>query len=234
MSTRHNFTPFLQPTNVSCTQTATAILLSHYEPSVTPDTVLAQSGANKEFGSSMQQLATYCIDQGYSVEMRSFDSLILDFTWSSLLPKDLIAKLELIKDVRNVASLGPDMTRHYIEEYITFIRRGGQLVIHPYPTVGSIGKLLAEGPICVAVNYTTMSGDGHSTNVGLRESQPNELDNDVTTHAILVYGQDEDGNFLIADPWGNPATRTLAPDQLIASIMAAQWLCDNIFFRIIK
>lgn len=210
------------------------MLLSHYGSSVTPDKILAQSGTSEEFGSSMQQLAIYCIEQDYKVEMYSFDSLILDFTWTSLSPDDLITKLEKIKNTRDVASLGKNLTRQYIEEYIDFVHKGGKLIIKPYPTIELISSLLTEGPICVAVNHPTMSGDGHNTSIGLRTSEQNDLENEITTHAILLYGQDTAGNFLAADPWGSPAKRVLTPDQLIASIMAAQWLCDDMLFRIVR
>lgn len=237
MTIKHAFTPLLQPTNNSCTQTATAMLLSHYDLDVSLDQLIENapvqlSDDGNEAGSSMQQLAIYCIDQDYNVELFSFDSLILDLSWQDLPNEQLIGKLEAIKDVRNVASLGGRFTRQYIEEYISFLQKGGALVIKPYPTTELIKELLAEGPICVAVNHTTMQGTGHTKNIGLREDVQDDTENDVSTHVILVYGIDENDNFLVSDPWGAPQENVLAPDQLIASIMAAQWLCDNLLFRI--
>lgn len=229
---KHDFTPELQPTNVSCTQATTAMLLSHYDSKYSVARVLADSPADKEFGSTMQQLATYCIKQGYNVEMFSFDARILDFTWSGLSREELVAKLERVKSVRNIESLGKQLTEQYVADYIEFLNKGGKLYIDPYPTRELLVRLVNEGPICVAVNFTTLLGTGHSKNVGLRASQQDDLDNEVTTHAVLVYGQDDDGNFLLADPWGEPQFNVATSDQLIASIMAAQWLCDNIIFRV--
>lgn len=228
---KHDFVSELQPTNVSCTQTATAMLLSHYDTKYNVASILQQA-PTEDFGSSMQQLATYCIDQGYDVEMYSFDARILDFTWSGLPDNELIEKLESVKIIRNVESLGSELTRQYIEEYIEFIRKGGKLIIQPFPTRDLLTRLVTEGPVCVAVNFTTLLGTGHSKNIGLRASEHDEFDNDVTTHAVLVYGQDDDGNFLFSDPWGNPQLNSATSDQLIASVMAAQWLCDDIIFRI--
>ena len=208
------------------------MLLSHYDSKYSVARVLADSPADKEFGSTMQQLATYCIKQGYNVEMYSFDARILDFTWSGLSREELVAKLERVKSVRNIESLGKQLTEQYVADYIEFLNKGGKLYIDPYPTRELLVRLVNEGPICVAVNFTTLLGTGHSKNVGLRASQQDDLDNEVTTHAVLVYGQDDDGNFLLADPWGEPQFNVATSDQLIASIMAAQWLCDNIIFRV--
>lgn len=235
----YDFTPELQPTNNSCTQTATAMLLSHYDKTFNVAKIIADAAVQKnengdDFGSSMQQLAVYCIEKGYKVEMYSFDALILDFTWADLSNEDLLEKLEKIKDVRDVASLGKQFTKQYIEEYIDFVSKGGSLIIKPFPTKELLVELLQQGPLCVAVNYTTMQGTGHAKNTGLRADVQDDLENDITTHVVLVYGQDEDGNFMISDPWGDPQQNVLSSDQLIASIMAAQWLCDNILFRIIK
>lgn len=229
----HNFIPALQPTNVSCTQTATAMLLSHYDPEYNVDRVLSDS-PTEDFGSSMQRLATYCLEKGYDVELYSFDARILDFTWADLSPTQLIEKLEKIKDVRNVDNLGKELTKQYIEEYIDFVEKGGSLRIQPYPTREFLVKLVTEGPVCVAVNFSTLLGTGHSKNNGLRSSDPDELDNEITTHAVLLYGQNDKGDFLISDPWGKPQLNVVSSDQLIASIMAAQWLCDNILFRIVR
>jgi hypothetical protein len=239
MTTQHTFTPQLQPTNNSCTQTATAMLLSHYDNQTTVDAVLADAHVQKldtgeDAGSSMQQLAIYCLDQGYKIEMYSFDSLILDFSWIGLNKDELLRRFEKIKDIRSVDSLGKKFTHQYVEEYIKFIQKGGSLIIQPYPTKELLTDLIQQGPICVAVNYTTMMGVGHSRNIGLRKDIKDDLENNISTHAILVYGQDEGGDFLISDPWGAPQQNTLSSDQLIASIMAAQWLCDNVFFRVIK
>lgn len=228
---KHDFVSELQPTNVSCTQTSTAMLLSHYDVEYNVTRIL-QSSPTEDFGSSMQQLAIYCIDQGYDVEMYSFDARILDFTWSNLSNDKLVEKLKKIKAVRNVESLGKKLTQQYVEEYIDFIKKGGKLNIQPYPTRELLTQLVTEGPLCVALNFTTLLGTGHSKNVGLRTSEHDDLDNDVTTHAVMVYGLDDNNNFLLSDPWGNPQLNIATSDQLIASIMAAQWLCDNILFRI--
>jgi hypothetical protein len=228
----HSFVAELQPTNISCTQTATAMLLSHYDAKYNVTHVL-KDFPNMAHGSSMQELAIYCLNQGYKVEMHSFDARILDFTWGDL-PDDLLAnKLEKIKSVRDIDSLGKELTTQYIEQYIELVRKGGKLRIKPYPTRELLVQLIKEGPVCVALNYTTLLGSGHSKNVGLRKSEQDDLDNNVTTHAVLVYGQNADGNFLISDPWGKPQSNVVTSDQLISSIMAAQWLCDNILFRIV-
>lgn len=237
MTIQHSFTPLLQPTNYSCTQTATAMLLSYYNPDINLGAIIQDAPVQllddgSAAGSSMQQLATYCLDQGYGVELYNFDSLLLDLSWGNLSTGELIQKLLLVKDTRSIASLGKKFTEQYIEEYITFIQKGGSLIIKPYPTRELIKKLLIEGPICVAVNYTTMQGTGHTKNSGLRKDIQDDTENDVSTHVILLYGIDENDNFLICDPWGDPQSNVLSSDQLIASIMATQWLCDNSFFRL--
>lgn len=229
----HDITSELQPTNVSCTQTATAMLLSHYDEKFNVARVL-QDVPTQDFGSSMQELAIYCIKQGYEVEMYSFDTRILDLSWAGLSDNDLVMKLEKVKYVRNIDSLGKTFTEQYVEDYIQFIKNGGSLSILPYPNSDLLRRLVREGPICVAVNYTTLYGAGHTRDMGLRKSVQDDLENGITTHAIVVYGENDSGEFLISDPYGDPKKSTVTSDQLIASIMAAQWLCDNMLFRIVK
>lgn len=236
MSVKHDYNLILQPTNVSCTQTATAMMLSHYDKTVNLTEILektvSKDESGEETGSSMQQLGTYCLDQGYDVELYSFDSLILDLSWSQMPSSQLIEKLELVREHRNVASLGENSTKNYIKEYLAFLKKGGTLIIESHPTSSLLKKLVSDGPVCAAVSHPTMAQSGHTSNTGLRRDIQNDLENDISTHAVLIYGCDDNGNFLIADPWGNPEIRTLTSEHLIASIMSAQWLCDNILFRI--
>lgn len=180
----------------------------------------------------MQQLAVYCLEQGYEVELYSFDAIILDLSWGGLSNQKLLEKLEKIKDSRDVKNLGKSGTRQYIEEYIAFIKKGGKLIIKPYPTTQLLTDLVKQGPLCVAISHPTMTGAGHTKSVGLRKDVQEDLKNGISTHAVLAYGQNEAGDYLISDPWGHPQSYTATSDQLIASIMAAQWLCDNIVFRI--
>ncbi|HTE22823.1 MAG TPA: hypothetical protein VK674_07365 [Candidatus Limnocylindria bacterium] len=237
MTVKHTFSAMLQPTNHACTQAATAMLLSHYDPSVTVAQVMRESPTQKkddgnEAGSSMQRLATYCLDKGYEVELYSFDAIILDLSWRNLSDQELLKKLEKIKESREVKNLGKGSTRQLIEEYIAFIKKGGKLIIKPYPDTQLLSDLIKQGPLCVAISHPTMTGAGHTKSLGVREDVQDDLENGISTHAVLAYGQDKAGNYLISDPWGDPQDYTATPDQLIASIMAAQWLCDNIIFRI--
>jgi len=227
----------LQPTNHACTQAATAMLLSHYDPSATIAQVMQESPTQKkddgsEAGSNMQQLAAYCLDKGYEVELYSFDAIILDLSWRDLSGQELLKKLEKVKDSREVKNLGKGPTRQYIEEYIAFIKKGGKLTIKPYPTTQLLTDLVGRGPLCVAISHPTMIGTGHTKGIGVRQDVQDDLKNGISTHALLVYGQNQAGDYMISDPWGHPQDYTATPDQLIASIMAAQWLCDNMFFRI--
>lgn len=133
---------------------------------------------------------------------------------------------------RLVASLGKAETRHYIDDYCAFIEAGGKLKILPYPEKSLIDALIAQAPLCVAVNYPTLRKRGHTRTVGVRHDIDDDTINDITTHAVIVYGIDENGEYNVADPWGGPALYTVSPDHLVASIMAAQWLCDNMLFFI--
>jgi hypothetical protein len=48
-----------------------------------------------------------------------------------------------------------------------------------------------------------------------------------------MYGNDENGNFLIADPWEKPGRHVIEADVMVAAIGTAQLECDNQVFQLI-
>jgi hypothetical protein len=75
-------------------------------------------------------------------------------------------------------------------------------------------KLINRGPFIAAVSYNALHGEGGT----------------ITTHAITVYGLNKSGKFLVADPY--TGRRVVAPERLLAAIMAAQVEADNMILQI--
>jgi hypothetical protein len=112
-ATVHQVKHYYQPTNDSCGYTALAILLSHYGSTATPEQLLtavpeAKPDGEDAHGSITAQLATWCINQGYNVDLTTFDFLIIDLEWSKLkTANEVIKRLEAAEDVREVSVRPP-------------------------------------------------------------------------------------------------------------------------------
>ncbi len=228
---------YYQPTNHSCAQTALAILFSYYDKTLTPEDIINNIPVNKndkgeDWGSINQNLATWCISQGFDTEMHSADFQIIDLGWRDL-PKDkLLERMEATKTNRNVPGLGKQWSKTYMQSYIDFISAGGQLHIHPFMTTQLIDIELSKGPLLVAICFAVMYGNGRGKEVGLRKMEPDDAYGKLTNHSIVVYGRDTDGSYLVADPWQEPGQHHIEPERLLCSMTAAQIECDNLFFRI--
>lgn len=234
---RHQY----QPTNSTCSQTALAILLSHFRQSYTPQELEEHvpqlySPQGKARGTINQQLATWCIKQGYEVRMVTADCQVIDQSWSELPKDELLAQLNLRKTGWEVPALGAEWTRDYANSYIDFIKSGGKLDIVSFISSDLIYELLESGPVLPLVCYNTLYGAGRARHDGpaLEQEFPDAVNGRAANHSIVVYGNDTDGNFLIADPLNKPGKHTIEPERLIASIATAQIECDNLLFQIKK
>ena len=235
----HKVTHYYQPTNHTCSQSAMAILLSFFGKNLTPEEIATKIPVNKndkgeDWGTINQQLATWCLSQGFEVEMHSADFEVIDLSWAKL-PKDkLLGRMELAKDQREVPALGKEWSKIYMQSYIDFVEAGGQLHIRPYMTTELLDNLLPDSPLLLCVCYNVLYGSGRSKDVGLRKSEQDDLNGKLTNHSIVIYGKDEDSNYLIADPYKEPGLHTIEPERMLAAMTAAQMECDNLLFQLRK
>lgn len=233
----HNVTHHYQPTNHACGPTAAVILLSHFGIDVDPleavkKIPIGRDEHGEELGTVPQQVATWCMSLGFAVDMHSADFQILDLSWSDLSVDELLERLEAVKDHRNVPSLGKKVSRLYVEAYIDFVKGGGQLQIHPYMTTKLFDELLLTGPFWVNVSYGVMYNEGRTRSIGLRKSVSDDGEGSIPIHTVVVYGKNEDGNYLVVDPWREPGWEVIKPDQLICSITASETECDALIFQL--
>lgn len=228
-----------QSTNNNCSQTALSIILSYYSNHITAEQIadaipVRLDDKGEPFGTINQQLATWCIGQGYKVTMYTFDCQVIDQSWRKLDRQSLIERLEAAKAGRNVPALGGLWSKMYLQSYIDFVKAGGELHIQPYVTSKVLYGLLKNGPLLACVCFNTMYGTGHSKDVGLRQSEVDDVNGKNTNHSIVIYGVTEEGEFEIADPWQEPGVHTVEPERLLAAITAAQIECDNLFFQLVN
>jgi len=234
---KHQVKHYYQPTNDSCGYTALAILLSHYGRTVTPSQLIkaipqAKPDGEDGYGSITSQLAAWCLTQGFQVDLTTFDFLIIDLEWSKLKRVDeIIKRLEAVRDVREVTSLGKGWSKVYIEEYIKYLKAGGKLIIKPHPTIDLLYKNLAKAPIFVNVCSKPLYGNGRMRYPGVRKAVLDDVHGMVGTHSVVVYGNTEDGSFLLADPWDGLTKVT--PEALLCAIVAAEIECDAMYFQIL-
>lgn len=233
----HKVTHHYQPTNTTCSQSSTAMLLSFFGRDTTPEDVMAavpiiKNDNGEDWGTINQNLASWCISQGFDVDMYTADFQVIDLSWASL-PKDqLIERMEISKSERDIPSLGREWSKIYMQSYIDFVNAGGKLHIQPYMTTELIDSLLPDSPLLICVCYNVLYGVGRSRSVGLRQSEPDDLHGKLANHSILIYGKDDDGNYLIADPWHKPGKHLVESERLLASMASAQMECDNLLFQL--
>ncbi len=228
----HKVTHYFQPTNNSCGYTALAILLSFTGIKLIPEEVLAKvpqpnDEKGEPTGSVTSQLAAWCLSQGRKIKFYTFDCEIIDLSWSKLSKSELINRLETVKDVRDVPGLGKHWSRIYVEAYIDFLKTGGELIIQPNVTSQLLYTLLEKGPVYVNVCANTINNEGRAVypDHQKRELALNDVDGKVSTHSVVIYGNNESGELLVADPWRG--RRTIDIETMLCGISTAQIECDN-------
>lgn len=186
-----------------------------------------------DWGTINQHLATWCLSQGFDVVMYSSDFQVLDLSWNGLKASEIVEKLNAVKGHRDIPVLGKDFSEMYIQSYIDFIQAGGELHIEPFIATALLDKLLANGPILTSVCMNIFLGLGRRvSNAGLRVDKIDDIDGKLSNHSIVIHGKDDEGNYLIADPWKEQGMYPVDPEKLVLSIQAAQLECDNLLFQI--
>lgn len=232
----HRLVHHYQPTNHSCGQTATAMLLSHLGENLSPEDVIEavpvlSVGDCAEWGTLSQSLATWLIGRGYKVEMHTADFQLIDLEWAGLSRGELLQRMQAAKSVRNVASLGKELSAVALQAYIEFVTAGGEFHIHSHMTTALLNGLLANGPVFINVSPNVLGNYGRSIDAGLRESTRDDLDGGLDTHFVVLYGVRPDGSYLIADPWTEPGRREVHPELLLCAMTAGQIQCENTIFQ---
>lgn len=218
------------------------MLLSHYGHNEAVTNLLndipqAKDEDGTPIGSLTAQLAEWCVGQGYDVDLISFDFLITDLSWSDLNNGQLLAKLETIKDARNVHSVGGEYcSKVYVEAYIGFIKAGGKLSIQPHVTTKLLYERLQGAPVYVNICSSVVHGTGRQRHpepdTDKRLSVDDDIHGTINTHSVVIYGNDSDGNFLVADPWDG--LEVIDPETMLCGITVAELECDAQCFQIRK
>lgn len=233
----HKITHYYQPTNNSCSQAALAMLLSFFDKKLSPAEIMNEIPVYKDdkgndWGSINQQLATWCISQGFTVEMYTTDFQIIDLSWSNLNKENLLKRMIAAKNIRNISSLGKKWSEIYMQSYIDFIEAGGKLHIIPYMTTKLLDTLLSESPLFTCVNTHVLYNFGRFTDHKLRELKSDDLHGKLANHTIVIYGKDSSGSYLVADPWKKPGMYPIEPEHLLCAMTASQMECDNLIFQL--
>ena len=130
----HQLTHHYQPTNNSCSQASLAMVFSHFGKTMAPEEIMASVPVNKndkgeDWGTLNQELARWCLTQGYEVKMYTADFQIIDLSWVDLPKGELLERMEAAKDHRDIPSLGKETSRRYMQSYIDFVHAGGKEVL---------------------------------------------------------------------------------------------------------
>ncbi len=207
-----------QTTSVNCSQTALAMLLSFYGKNMTTDDVMQavprqKDESGNELGSNLiQELGTWCLQQGFEARLYTFDAAIIDLRWKGLDRKELLEAFQKARAKRSLATL--TNSKNYFKAYADFVATKGELHILAAPDAKLLQELIQKGPFIAAVSNNALHGAGGT----------------ITTHAITVYGVNKAGKYMVADPHAGRVTVTV--ERLIAAIMAAQVEADNMILQI--
>lgn len=185
----------------------------------------------EDWGTINQQLATWCISQGFEVEIHTADFQVIDLSWSDLNKNKLLERMEATKEGRDVVGFGKEWSSIYMQCYIDFVKAGGKLNIRPYMTTELIDSLLLNGPLLACVCYNVLYNYGRREYIGLRESIADDINGKLTNHSIVIYGKNQ-GKYLISDPWEVPGKHAIEPERMICAMTAAQMECDNLLFQL--
>jgi len=235
---KHSVTHHFQPTNTTCSQTALSILLSHYEIKIGPLDIEEQvpqslNEKGEKNGTINQQLATWCQQNGFDVSLYTFDCQVIDQSWASLDKNKLLKRLRLRKSGWVVPGMGELWTKEYTQSYIDFIEADGELIIQPCVTTKLLYELLDIGPILPCITYSTMYATGRSV-LDQQTDRKDDINGRAGNHSIVIYGYDDNGNFLVADPERKPGMHVIEPERMLGAISTAQIECDNLLFQIRK
>lgn len=225
-----------QPTPTTCSQTAFSILLGHYNTNIPPleaeqQVPQVKDSAGNDSGTITQQLAAWASGNGFNVTVHTFDSQIIDQSWSELTKDQIIAKLNSsLDDGWVVPGLGKEWSRAYRQSYIDLLEADCKLVIQPSVTTKLLYTLLEDNPIFATIGINTLYGRGRTLDGDLGYD---DIHGRTWNHSIVIYGNDEAGNFFIADPIVKPGLHVVEPERMIAAVTAAQVECDNLLFHLV-
>jgi hypothetical protein len=230
---------YYQPTNNSCSQSSLAMLLSYYGKQFTPEDImeiipvrLRDDGT--PWGTINQNLATWCLGEGFDVDLYSADIEIIDLSWMGLEKDEVIKRLEETKKTRDVPIYGPEISRFYIDSYIDFLNSGGRLHIEPYMTTKLLDECLAKGPILACTESNILHSSGRSVHPELRTGVEDAVNGILANHSIVIVGKDDEGRYKYMDPWVSPGSKTIEPEHLLAAMASSVIECDNLFFQLSK
>lgn len=228
-----------QPTNTTCSPTALSMLLRYYGEEFNVADISAKvpqvkNEKGEDCGTINQQMATWCISLGFDVVLYTADVQVIDQSWSKLTSTEVVERLEARKSGFKVPSLGELWNNAYCQAYIEFIRSGGELHIANAITSKLLYKMLEKGPVLPCLSFDTLYGIGRTINIGEKETKPDDVNGKAWNHSVVIYGNDEQGNFLVADPWEKPGRHVIEPDVMVAAIGTAQLECDNLVFQLTR
>jgi hypothetical protein len=232
----HYVTHYFQPTNHSCGPTATAILLSHFGRSDTPESVMhsvpvLSTDGEEEWGTLAPSLAAWVVRQGFDVDMYTSDFQLIDLSWADLDMPALRERLLAAQDVRVVQSLGADVSKLFLQTYIDFIDAGGQVHIRSFIGSDLLDELLLAAPVFANISRNVMYNCGRYRATGLRETRDDDLRGTLNTHFVVIYGTNGSGTYFVADPWEAPGRHQVEKERLLAAIGAGQIQCENAIFQ---
>ncbi len=233
--TRHQVTHYFQPTNNTCGYTALAILLSHYGKEIKPEELVDKVPQPKDadgtvFGSVTAQLAEWVQKEGLHVHMYVSDAYIVDLSWKNKSSKQIRDRLEQVKLKRSVPVMDKHWVGIYENAYLSLLDSGADLSVEQFITTKLLYRLLKDGPVYANICSSANSGKGRTLSKELRKDIQDDIAGRISTHSVVIYGNEENGDFLVADPWDGLVTTK--PEQMVLAIEAAQIECDNQIFVI--
>jgi len=223
----YKIAPQSQINNNCCAQASLSMLLSYYDEDYSQDLILEKVPTVKDedgeaVGSLIPQLAEWCTELGYKTNLISYDFTITDYYWQDKSQNEILEAFKSIQDTTDYPGLGKYYSKEYVKAYISFIEKGGNLIVRPYLSVSELKKMLDKSPLHMSVSYSGLYGVGRTKNnkEKIRTKGGPDLNGSITTHSIVVNGYDED-NFIILDPWEDDNQEVKIPHEQLTWAFAS-------------
>ena len=219
METRLYLEILPQPDDTTCGQTCLHAVYRYFGDSISLQQVVSEVNHLEGGGTLAVHLACHALQRGYHATIYTYNLQIFDPTWFASSDINLVEKLELQMNYKNISKL-----QKASRAYIDFMKQGGQVKFEDL-SGGLIRKYLNRSiPILLGLSATYLYKSAREFARGNKLIY-NDIQGEATGHFVVLAGYDKDHRkVLIADPaMPNPISSQqqyeVEMDHLISAIM---------------
>ena len=187
-----------QPDDVTCGPTSLQAVYNHLGYKISLKQLISEIEFLEDGGTLGVFLGIDALKRGFKATIHSYNLTLLDPTWSELSMPELKAKLELLHKAKHAPKL-----RKAIEAYIRFIDLGGTVAFSDL-RAAMFEKYFKKGvPVLCGLSATYLYRSMREFTGADDKSVFDDIHGEPMGHFVVVYGIDENKQFMVADPDGS-------------------------------